>query len=777
MTRSNQLRSLSKPIGYALVFALVLSSIAPAFAANSNSITRLKITKNTVITASGEELDTAPEVAVADSSNNTVRDRGNRITASITSGAGGSLQNSTADTGSNGVAKFDDLIITGSPGVTYTIQYSYKTFTVSENVTIPLGSALNPTFGTYTRTADGFTVAITNYSASYAWAGSATNGGTVAISAAGLVTITGLAPGTASVATITTTRSGYNNGSSNTASTSALNVALTPTFGTYTQTANGFTVQISNYNASYTWGRSATNGASVSISSGGLVTVTGLSAGASSVVTITTSRSGYASGSADTASTASLQAALTPAFGAYTSTEDGFTVVITNYDDAYTWAGTATRGGTVSITGTNGNGLATITGVAANTASVATITTVRSGYAGGNAATASTFSIRSGLTPTVGAATSTFGGFTFTVTNYNEAYTYNLEATEGTASAGTPTGSNLPITVTGLTDGQNSTVTITTTRTGFTSANATKSGQALTSALTPTTGDPGAWTTSAISENGQYVLFAGTKSKLFVSPDSGDNWSERATAKPWTSVAVSGNGSKMIAAGTKTKIYYSNDYGATWTTKENTRNWRALAANFDGSKLFAAVQNGFIYRSTNNGSSWTQIGQSKNWRAIATSQNGNKIIAAAFGGNLYVSTNGGNTWTARESIRNWSAVSISDDGTVMVATVGNGSVYISSDSGETWNQINRFQRQNWNSISCDATCTKFAITSVSGEALIIELGGLVIFGATNLNYPKKWITSTLNSAGTQIIVGTTSGMIWRGSDNFVNWSHRTRVQE
>ncbi len=79
--------------------------------------------------------------------------------------------------------------------------------------------------------------------------------------------------------------------------------------------------------------------------------------------------------------------ALNPTFDTPTATASGFTVQITNYDNAYTWAGTATASGTVSISGT---GLVTVTGVAANTSSTATITTTRTGYAGGSNTVAET---------------------------------------------------------------------------------------------------------------------------------------------------------------------------------------------------------------------------------------------------------------------------------------------------------------------------------------------------------------------------------------------------
>ena len=144
---------------------------------------------------------------------------------------------------------------------------------------------------------------------------------------------------------------------------------MTPTFGTQTATADGFTVVISNYDSTYTWAGTATASGSVGIIDNGdgtgLATITGVAANTSSTATITTTQAGYAGGTADATET-SLLAALTPTFGTQTATADGFTVVISNYDSTYAWAGTATSGSVV-VTGSGSTGLATITGVAANT--------------------------------------------------------------------------------------------------------------------------------------------------------------------------------------------------------------------------------------------------------------------------------------------------------------------------------------------------------------------------------------------------------------------------
>ena len=80
-------------------------------------------------------------------------------------------------------------------------------------------------------------------------------------------------------------------------------LGLTPTFGSPTSTAEGFTVQVTNYVTDYQWAVSTTAG-SAAISGSGLVTVTGLGVGESATVTVTTTRSGYSDGTAQLEATA-----------------------------------------------------------------------------------------------------------------------------------------------------------------------------------------------------------------------------------------------------------------------------------------------------------------------------------------------------------------------------------------------------------------------------------------------------------------------------------------
>ena len=123
-------------------------------------------------------------------------------------------------------------------------------------------------------------------------------------------TFSGLAPGTAYTLALYgyngTTLSTTSSGGSFSTSTGA---ALTPTFGGNTSVSGGFTGSVTNYNASYTWGIS-TNSGSVSFGSPSgstyPFTVSGLGSGASATVTVTTSRTGYSGGSAQTTGTASV---------------------------------------------------------------------------------------------------------------------------------------------------------------------------------------------------------------------------------------------------------------------------------------------------------------------------------------------------------------------------------------------------------------------------------------------------------------------------------------
>ena len=350
-----------------------------------------------------------------------------------------------------------------------------------------LGVALDPTFGSPTSTADGFTVQITNYDPLFTFSGTATANGIVSISNTGFVTVTGVASGTSSTATIITTRAGYNSGSGTvTANSNPGIAALNPTFGSPTSTADGFIVQITNYDPAFTYGGTATANGTVAISGSGIVTVTGLASGTSSTATITTTRFGYNSGSGTVTGSSTIKpTASNPIFGTPISTANGFNVQIINYDPAFTYGGTASANGRVSI---NSTGFVTVIGVAPGTFSTAFITVTRFGYNPSAGSITATSLNGIAPNPTFGSPSSTANGFTVQITNYDGInYNYGSSVSAGTVSIN----SNGLITVADIAPRTSSTVNITTNRNGYNSGFGTFTGTSSNGvALNPTFGTP-----------------------------------------------------------------------------------------------------------------------------------------------------------------------------------------------------------------------------------------------------------------------------------------------
>ena len=161
---------------------------------------------------------------------------------------------------------------------------------------------LTPSLGTPVPTPDGYRVQILNYNGQYQWSGTATQNGQVTVDDNdGYATITGVAPNTNSVATITASRFAYTDQSSTTNGTSLL-AKLDPNLINVTRTATGYTADIQNYDPLYNWEASVLPGTGSALIAhvGNIyqlqVTVPG--ANTPATATVATTRTGYAPGSA-----------------------------------------------------------------------------------------------------------------------------------------------------------------------------------------------------------------------------------------------------------------------------------------------------------------------------------------------------------------------------------------------------------------------------------------------------------------------------------------------
>ncbi len=610
----------------------------------------------------------------------------------------------------------------------------------------PLGTALTPTFGATTATADGFTVQITNHDSSYSWAGTATASGTVAISGTGFVTVTGVAPGTSSTATITTTRAGYTGGTADVAAMSVVGTALTPTFGTQTATSDGFTVVISNYDSNYTWAGTATASGSVAInSSTGLATITGVAPGTSSTATITTTRSGYTGGTAHVSQTSVVGAALNPTFGTPTATADGFTVVITNYDSSYTWAGTATASGSVAI---DSIGFVTVTGVAPGTSSTATITTTRAGYTGGTADVAAMSVVGTALTPTFGTTTATADGFTVQISNYDSSYTW---AGTATAPGISISGSGL-VTVTGVAANTSSTATITTTKPNTVGGTAPVTATSLAAALTPTFG-----TTTATVDGFTVVI---------TNYNVAYTWAGSATASGSVAIDSTGfvtvtgvaTGTSSTATITTTRVGYAVGTAPVTATSLAA----ALTPTFGAT---TATADGFTVQITNHDSSYSWAGTATASGTVAISGTGFVTVTGVAPGTSSTATI---TTTKSNTVGGSATVAATSLLAMSMVTVGNPGNAADTNYGSLYGAVSySYQIGKYDVTGSQYTVFLNAVGSTDTYALYnVSMGtDINVAQISQSGSSGSYTYAVLNSTGSRPI----SYVSWFDCARFSNW--------
>jgi hypothetical protein len=290
---------------------------------------------------------------------------------------------------------------------------------------------LVPSFGTYSSQIGGFTVQITNYSASYSWAVT-TSSGTFAINSSGLITISGLGSGATANVSVTTTRSGYTT-ASNSTNGMALErlLSVTPYLSARTPTRNGFTVQITNYSSLYVWSATSSAGTVSQPDSYGIMTVSGAPRGRQVTVTVYANLAGY-TGTSNTVTYSTLPppTSISPTIGNVTMNSTGFTIPITNFDDWFTWTVTSSSGqasvdmnGLISVNGNDPTRLALVTISATYNGSLyAKVSTI--GYSNVSALK---------LQPMIEITSDLADGFQAQITNYDPLYTWSVSSYDADA--------------------------------------------------------------------------------------------------------------------------------------------------------------------------------------------------------------------------------------------------------------------------------------------------------------------------------------------------------
>jgi hypothetical protein len=221
----------------------------------------------------------------------------------------------------NGVANASGVAsanITLTPGASTTINILVTSqdgsSSTSYNVVVTR-TGLTTTFAARTQTTTGISSAITNYNPAFQYVITSNVGQlTLGVQAGARLpfTITGLAGNQVATISVTTSQPGYTTVTATTTGTAGRAVALVPLFSTPVATNDGFTVNITNYNALYTFTPTVTApGAVAVVSTVGSVrtlSVTGIGLGASATVTVGTTRNGSNAGSASVTGSSNVTA-------------------------------------------------------------------------------------------------------------------------------------------------------------------------------------------------------------------------------------------------------------------------------------------------------------------------------------------------------------------------------------------------------------------------------------------------------------------------------------
>jgi len=373
---------------------------------------------------------------------------------------------------------------------------------------------------------------------------------------------------------------------------------LNPTFGANSRGTNQFTGSVTNYDANFTWSPTVTNGTFAWGIASGLTrpfTVTGLTDGQSSTVTITTTRAEYAQGSGNTTG-AALIAPLNTTFGSNTRASGGFTGSVTNYDGNFTYAATLSPS-TATFTWGTASGATrpfTISGLSDDTQCVVTLATTRTDYRPGTGNTTGV-SLKSALTPTFGTNTRTSDGFTSSVNNYDSTFTFNLTTNAGSVSTGTASGSTLPFTVTGVSAGGSATVTVTTSKTDHRGGSATRTENALNSARTPTFGTntsvPGGFNGSVSNYDSNWTWAITTNSgSVSFGTASG-------TTYPFSVTGLSGTNSATVTVTATRTGYVTGSAQSTGSANPNVapNNGSATVSKTSGDGSITSARVGDVY--------------------------------------------------------------------------------------------------------------------------------------------------------------------------------------
>lgn len=204
------------------------------------------------------------------------------------------------------------------------------------------------------------------------------------------------------------------------------------------------------------------------------------------------------------------------------------------------------------------------------------------------------------------------------------------------------------------------------------------------------------WHDCCTSSNGAIVYALGVvggSGSVYKSTNYGASFSEivSTAGKNWISICCSADGTKVYACfGPITgDVWVSGDSGANWTPVGLSEDLVQISCSADGTKVVVGnnAASDYVRVSTDSGVTFPTVGALGRWLAVCMSRDGSTIYAGKYGEYIYKSINDGATWTASLSTNDsWGGIGCIADGSKALA-LGSNNIYTSEDSGANWTDV------------------------------------------------------------------------------------------
>lgn len=335
---------------------------------------------------------------------------------------------------------------------------------------LPL-TATDPVLTSPKRTADGFSVEVTNEDTSATYTATATPG--TAQHSGNTFAVTGLAPGDYSTLSVVASKEGYFDGISTSWSQAGL-AAVPAKFSAPAPTMDGYTVTITNFDDQMTYDSTVSLGSVAR--HGSVLTVSGLTAGTAAALKIQTSRSGWNTGTSYVSGMSLRVPSSIPNLSEPVSTPDGFTATVLNHDAARTYRLELPGTGVATLAE---NQLA-VTGLAPNRTATLKLYSSNAGEQEAHTTLTGSSLLLPAVPFTLSEVTPTADGWTAKIVDYatlaDANTTFSVQVSEGTATL-----NNGVVTVSGLSPNRFATATVSLERTDTQVSTTTAQGTSLNS--------------------------------------------------------------------------------------------------------------------------------------------------------------------------------------------------------------------------------------------------------------------------------------------------------